>query len=115
MGLLDDAMASDRIGFFSTDEFGESVTFRPATGSTRTITVVVNRDIMPDANEEELGIKEVMLVSVANDSTYGIALTDLAGGKPSIDLAYRIGETAKTYILGHPVSIDSAQLIFRVK
>lgn len=115
MGLLADVMAADNAGVFDTDAFGETVTVRLPDGSTRSITAIVNRDVAPTGDEEALQIQEIMLVAVANDSSAGIASTEFDAGRWQIDLAYRPGETARTYLLGAPVSIDSAVMIFRVK
>jgi len=115
MGLLDQAMQSDAQAFYDTDGFGETVTFNPYNGTPRSITVVINRDIAPDGDEEAHNVKEIMLVSVANHATTGISATAFNAGKDTIELAYRVGETAETDVLGHPGSIDSANLIFRIR
>lgn len=115
MGLLDSVMQNDGLGVFNTDEFGETATLRLPSGSTRSIVVIVDRTEPPTADEWNQGVREVMRVEVRNDSTYGVSATELDQGKHKIDLSYRPSETAKTYLLGAPISIDSAHLIFRVK
>lgn len=101
--------------FNDSDGFAESAVFRPHNGTPRTIYPVVNRDIAPDGDEEAMGVKEIMLITVPNSATTGVLSTELNAGKDKIDLAYRVGETARSYILGHPVSIDVASLTFRCK
>lgn len=115
MNLLDGILQDDNdFGFFDSDTFAESVTFRPWNGTNRTIKVIVNRSVDPTTDEIVAGFKEVMLVSVANHATRGISITAFTGGKDRIDLSYRPGEAARTYVLQKPVDLDSMQLLFRV-
>jgi len=115
MGFLSDIQHDDaQFGFFSTDEHAEAVTFRPWNGATRTINVIVNRDVDPTDDEQATGVREVMLVNVESHATRGILVTALNANKDKIDLSYRPGETAKTYMLGMPISVDANSLTFRV-
>lgn len=115
MGLLDGAMQGDRQAFFDADGFGESATLRLPSGTTRTVTVVVDRNVPPTQDEWDQGVREVMQVEIPNDATYGVTSAEVNQGKHRIDLSFRPGETAKTYNLGAPSSIDAAHLVFRVK
>ncbi len=116
MGFLNDIMHDDlRFGLHSTDEHGESVTITKADATTYTVNAVVNRSVEPTPEEESQGVKEVMFVSLENHSTRGVAVESMNAGTWRVTVAFRIGETARTYILGRPVSIDAAELVFRIK
>lgn len=114
MGLLDQQMQDDQLAFLNSDEFGESVTFYPYGGTSRTITVIVNRDAPPTQDEFDSNLREVMLVSIANHATRGVTSSSYSS-RDEIALSFRPGETAKRYLLGMPVSIDAAMLHFRIK
>jgi hypothetical protein len=116
MGFLSDIQHDDaRFGLFNSDEHAESVTIIKADASTYTVNAIVNRDVYPDADEQANGQKEIMLVEVENHATRGISSSAFDAGTWKITVAYRIGETARTYILGMPVAIDAQSIRFRIK
>ena len=113
--LLDGILQDDNdFGFFDSDIFGVAVTFRPWNGTPRTIKISAPEPVDPTEEELQRNIREVMLIHVSNHATRGILITTFIANKDQIDLAYRPGETPRTYTLRVPVSVDSAQLIFRV-
>lgn len=115
MSNFSEIMELDMTAMTSVEEFGETVVYVKGAGATRSIAAIVEREVVPTEDELQRGLKEVMIIRVRNDSTYGISATELDGGKDCIRVAYRIGGTAKDYALGIPLHIDPAELIFRVK
>ena len=116
MGFLNDIAADDaRYGFFSTDDFGETVTVTKTDGTMYTCPAVVDRSVLPNGDEQLQGVKEVMEIEVENHATRGISSSAFDAGKWRVTVAYRVGEAAKVYTLGLPVSIDAGHIRFRVK
>ena len=88
-------------------QFGESLTYRPAGGGTRSITGMVTRDdrqAVPGL--PQTATKPTQTVVVYNDSTTGIAATEINTGGDSIDVPVRFGVTATSDIQGDAASVS---------
>jgi hypothetical protein len=98
MGLIDDVMDDDAaFAFFDADLLPmESITYTKQSGTTRTINAHIER-----LGEQANGLKVVFVtrVTVRNNSTYGIATSELVVGGDSVSFAYRRGGTARRWIL----------------
>lgn len=92
--------------FLNTDEFAESVTYYPRTrtataSSSRSIAAVVFRNQMEVVSENGVSVLPVWEVHVANNSTTGIASTEIDTGGDQIGFPPRDGEDAvkKTIVM----------------
>lgn len=113
MGILDSVLADDRFAFNDADIFGESATYKPKSGTTRAIKVVINRNVPPFVDSQNV-VRYPLLISVVNSATYGISSTELDTGADKISLPFRYGGTAQDFALGVPESQDAGQLTFRL-
>lgn len=109
---LRDSIETDASIFTNSDEFGESVVYRPRGGTARTISAVVFR-LLPQANEDENRSLTVFEVHVANSSTTGIAASELNLGGDEIDLADRVGKTAKPRSIVQITEQDEGMLVLQ--
>lgn len=115
MGIFDSALQSDaQFAFGDTDSIGaESATYRPKTGTTRAIKVVVNRNLPVEFDAQGVA-RYSILVFVQNSATKGISATELDSGSDRISVPFREGGTAQTFSLGVPESQDAGGMTFRL-
>jgi len=114
MGLLDDIIALDsQLAFADTDAFAESVTYKPRSGTNRTISAQVFRNLEP-MQDMNGAIRYPILIVVANSATTGISATELDSGADKINLPWRQAGDVKDYPLGQPESQDAGMLTFRI-
>jgi hypothetical protein len=98
--------------------FGEPAVFRASSqAEPRSITVVLDRE--PPAPMEiadaEAAPAQRIEVHVRNDSTHGIAATELDRGTGRIELAWRIGDTPTSRAIAKIVRQDRAVLVLEVR
>ena len=105
---FDDQTETDASVFL--DTFGETVTYYPSGGGTRSIDAVVSRDPIGRLDGAPHGKTQHIVVSVANDSSIGISSSEIDTGKDKIELVYRIGETAQQRVITKIVSIDHGMM-----
>lgn len=101
MGLLDTQLQSDA-AFLMADvdavPGSEAVTYTKPDGTTRSINAVVNRNPPSRITPNGEMVTVSMLVTVANDATYGITSAEVdARGADKITLPERMGQTAKAF------------------
>lgn len=113
MGLLDTVMAADMAGVLDTDEFGESITYTPTSGSAVAITAIVDRAPPEAVNEFGEILAGVMRVQIANVATTGVTSVDTGGD--TITVAYRKGGTAAAYRVVKVIAQDSASWLLLVR
>lgn len=90
MGLLDDVLRSDSLAFVDSDVFGESVTLVLPTGATRSVSAVVDRNVPIELSDG--AFKPGTTATLRNDSTYGIAWSELSvGGNWKMRVALKLG------------------------
>jgi hypothetical protein len=115
MGLLDEVAAVDSLAFVDTDAFGETVIYRKDMSIARSISAVVDRR----APEDTIGgnaITPHMVLSVRNDSTYGIDANELNVNGDRIEIYYRIGDASrKMFTICELVEHDAGMLLIRVR
>lgn len=92
---LRDMIETDAALFVSTSDFGESVVYRKRDNTSRTINAVVIRQVAELISDEENRSLTVFEVHVVNDSTTGITTTEINLGGDTIDIAERVGKTAR--------------------
>lgn len=113
---LRSTIASDAYTVFtSTDDFAESVTYRPRSGSTRAINAVVMREQIQIIGEDGDTVAPVWQVHVANDTTYGIASTELNLGGDQISLPPRDGKTAESRTITQLLIQDNGMLVLECR
>lgn len=95
--------------------YGESVTYKPASGQERTITAIVYRQgpdvllALPSGRAERLELE------VHNDTDDGIASDEVNTGGDFVTVAARIGDTATDRRIVRIVSQDTAMLRLEVQ
>lgn len=109
---LRDSIETDASIFTNSNEFGESVVYRPRGGTARTISAVVFR-LLPQANDDENRSLTVFEVHVANSGTTGIAASEINLGGDEIDLADRVGKTPKPRSIVQITEQDEGMLVLQ--
>ena len=109
--IIDDATAV----FANEDDFAETVVYRPRSGGTRSISAVVIRQIAETISDEENRVVPVFEVHVANDSTNGIAADEINRGGDTIDIAERIGQTAKPRPITQILEQDEGMIVLQCR
>lgn len=94
----------------------EDATYVNSVGDvTRSIKVIVNRKPAALPDELDRGITPSIEIVVRNDSTYGIASSELDSGGDKIQLKLRLGDAADTeLLLTEPSEHTAATLTFRL-
>ena len=113
MGILDQVMLDDRFAFNDTDVFGETATYKKRGGTTRSIKVVVNRNLPAEISPQGV-TRFPILVAVTNSATYGISSTELDSGADKIAVPFRYGGDAQDFLLGTPEAQDAGMMYFRL-
>lgn len=96
MSIFSDQLKEDMATVFcNSDEFAETVTYKPRGGGTRAIKAVVDRN--PPAYKGPSGkiVTPVLAIRVPNSATTGISSAELDTGGDKVSVAKRIGETAE--------------------
>ena len=116
MGVLDEFIKQDAIAYTDIDLFGETVTYKPAAGGTRSIDACVRREHPRKSDEDpNPSIHEYMSIFVMNDSTLGISAAEINLGGDSINFARRLGDTATDNSITQIESQDTGGLLLRVR
>ncbi len=76
-------------------QFGETVTYYPNSGASRSITAMVLREELATVGELGDVQSQSIVVRVLNDATVGISSTEVETGGDEIGVALRLGEAAK--------------------
>ncbi len=90
----------------------EELSYTPGGGEARTLTAVVDRDGLDDQGNT---IAPRLRVTVLNDEADGIPLAELDTGTDTIDVADRLGGTARTRQFRQIVLQDSDFLTMEVR
>lgn len=109
---LRESIENDASIFTNANEFAESAPYRPKGGTARTISAVVFR-LLPQVNEDENRSLQVFEVHVANNSTTGIAASEINLGGDEIDLADRVGKTPKPRSIVQILDQDEGMLVLQ--
>lgn len=112
--LRDDMRADMRNTFLAEGEFAERVVYCPREGRPRSIMAHVNRN-PPAPVDGSTGIAPRAIVTVANDSVYGISSTEVDNGGDKIDIALKQGDTASSRHLGTVILQTHAFLKIEVR
>jgi hypothetical protein len=95
------------------DDFGETVTYRPAHGRPRSIRAIVDRDA--PSMFGDVGVTPTIRVTVANDSATGISSRNVRTGSDQIDVSERSGEAAVSRKITRIVSHDEGMMVLEVR
>ena len=90
--------------------FGETVTYWLASGGSRSITAVVDRERPADLDGAPHGSAPLLVIEVANDSTTGISSDEVDTGGDKIEVAVRIGESAQKRLIKKIISQDAGMM-----
>jgi hypothetical protein len=94
--------------------FGETITYRPGAGGTRTIEAKVSRtDRTQWAGLDNAAIMSAT-ITVRNDSTTGISATEIDTGGDRIDYQVRDGATATTRSITRVIDTNGSTITFEV-
>jgi hypothetical protein len=95
--------------------FGESVVYYPSSGTGRTIEGIVTRSGPMELQGFPAGRSELLQVSVANDAVSGISSAEIDTGTDFIEVAARLGDTAKKRRVLRIVSQDYGMMTLEVQ
>ncbi len=118
MSAFDDILVDDAINAWcGMGEFEESIVYKNKSGVSRTISAIVMRGDIDKSDEVMHGVAQSMTVLVPNDSTSGIASSEIdLGGSEVLIVTWKLGATA-TEKDRHPITVmpmqDKGGLIFR--
>lgn len=115
MGLIDSAHNLDMQMAYDADLMVgvETITYKPMTGATRSISAQVFRDGIVTT---EGGMTTAqMTIRCRNDSTYGIATSEINVSGDKVSVAYRKGGTARDYPIAELTMSDEQEIEFRVQ
>jgi len=96
-------------------EFGQAVTYQPASGSPRNIYAIVDHNGVKRLDAAPQGHGPVMTVSVFNHSSYGITPAEVDTGKDTIVIPNRVGSAVKVRRLSRIVSQDEGIVQFEAR
>ena len=105
MTLHDMIQADASAVFCNTNDFAETATYRPRSGISRSVRVVIIRDALALVPEDGDTVTPVSEIHVSTTGTYGITSEELDIGGDAIEFEYRLGREARprtiTRLLGH--------------
>jgi len=105
MSLHDMIQADASSVFCNTNDFAETATYRPRSGISRSVRVVIIRDALALVPEDGDTVTPVSEIHVSTTGTYGITSAELDIGGDAIEFEYRLGREARprtiTRLLGH--------------
>jgi hypothetical protein len=110
---LRDMIESDASLFVSTSEFGESVIYRTRSGTARTINATVFRQQAELISDDENRTVPVFEVHVINSATTGIATEEINLGGDTLDIADRVGKTARPRSIIQIIDQDEVMVVIR--
>ena len=90
--------------------FGETVTYYPKAGGSRSITAVVSRQPPGSLDGAPHGHAPRLSVHVKNDATAGISSAEIDTGGDELNLAVRIGEAAENRRITKILNMDHGML-----
>jgi hypothetical protein len=93
LSVFDDQFAVSAVPGLQ-DYFGESLTYKPRAGGSRTITGMVDRTDRSVYGELDRGTSTLLTIIVPNSATTGILSTEINTGGDQITVANRYGGTA---------------------
>jgi hypothetical protein len=103
----------DAAKLVSTSDFGESVVYRTRNNIARTINAVVFRQLAELISEDENRSVTVFEAHVVNNSTLGIASTEIDLGGDTLDIAERVDKTARPRAIVQIQEQDEGMLVLR--
>lgn len=102
--------------FLDTDEFAETIQYLKRGGADpRSIKAIVDRSPPEIITATPSQIAPKFVVSVANDSTYGISSTELTLDGDALTFADREGKAAEKHIISSLIRQDAGVLVLGLR
>jgi len=95
--------------------FGESATYKPRTGDTRAITVVIDRHPPEPLPEAPPLVRPAAHVFADNDATTGISTDELDTGGDEISFPPRLDESAADWTIVRLINQDNGMVQLEVR
>lgn len=115
MTLRSSVVTDATVVFTSTNDFAESVVYRPLGGSSRTINAVVIRQLAELISDDENRVVPVFEVHVINETCTGISTAELNLGGDRIDIAERVGKTPLPRSIVQIIDQDEGMLVLQCR
>lgn len=90
--------------------FGDTVTYKPRGGGTRSISAVITRERPEGLDGAPHGHAPVVTIEVINDSTTGISSDEVDTGGDNVNLAVRLGDTPQDRPIVNIISTDAGMM-----
>jgi hypothetical protein len=97
------------------DYFGETLTYKPRAGGSRTITGMVDRTDRNLLDGTDRAMSASFLITVANLVTTGILSTEIKVGGDMITVADRYGGTARDRAITKVLETNGSSVTFEVQ
>ena len=114
MSLFDDQFALSAVPGLQ-EYFGESLTYKPRAGGSRSITGMVDRTDRSVFGELDRATATLLTITVANDSDTGILSTEINLGGDAITVADRYGGTTRDRRIVRVVETNGSSVTFEVQ
>ena len=95
--------------------FGESAVYTKASGATRAITVVVDRQSATSILETPSAMRPDFQAWVANNVTTGITASELETSTDTLTIPKRVGGTNEVFAIGRIVTQDDGMLSLELR
>lgn len=97
------------------DYFGETITYKPRAGGSRTITGLVDRTDRSVFGELDRGAATLLQIVVPNSVTTGILSTEINVGGDAVNVADRYGGTARDRRIVRVVETNGSSVTIEVQ
>ncbi len=114
MSVFDDQFAVSAVPGLQ-DYFGETLTYKPRAGGSRTITGMIDRTDRSVFGELDRGAATLLQITVPNNVTTGILSTEINVGGDAITVADRYGGTARDRRIMRVVETNGSSVTFEVQ
>ena len=114
MSLFDTQFASSAVPGLQA-YFGESITYKPRAGGSRSITGMVDRTDRSVFGELDRGSATTLTITVPNNVTTGILSTEINLGGDAITVADRHGGTARDRRIVRIAETNGSSVTFEVQ
>lgn len=92
------------------EKFGETITYLPGSGGSRSILAIVNRPEASKISGLPHGSGAALIIEVANDVTTGISAAEVDRGRDKVQLPERFGDAVKTKRITNILAQDAGMI-----
>lgn len=114
MSVFDDQFAVSAVPGLQ-DYFGETITYKPRAGGSRTITGMVDRTDRGAFGELDRGTATMLQITVPNSVTTGILSTEINVGGDAITIADRYGGSTRDRKIVRVVETNGSSVTLEVQ